>query len=78
MLPLVSAMTIYEDAAPHVVGAVLTLFLLAILTFGLRVYVRFGQTWGPEDTSMAIAMVSIYFESVTRGHGSSTRGNAAR
>lgn len=51
-------MTIYEDDAPHVVGSVVTLFVLAIMTFGLRVYVRVGKTWGPEDTSMAIAVVS--------------------
>lgn len=51
-------MTIYEDDAPHVLGSVMTLFLLAVVTFGLRVYVRIGKTWGPEDTAMAIGMVS--------------------
>lgn len=52
-------MTIYEDDAPHVLGSVMTLFLLAIITFGLRVYVRMGKTWGSEDTVMAIGMVSV-------------------
>lgn len=54
-------MTVYEDDAPHVLGSVMTLFLLAVITFGLRVYVRMGKTWGPEDTSMAIGMVSDLF-----------------
>lgn len=52
-------MAIYEDDAPHVVGAVITLLLLAVVTFGLRLYVRLGKTWGFEDTVMAIATVSI-------------------
>lgn len=51
-------MTIYEDDAPHVLGAVVTLMLLALITFGMRVYVRYGSTWGPEDSVMAVAVVS--------------------
>lgn len=55
-------MTIYEDDAPHVLGAVVTLMLLAFITFGLRVYVRYGPTWGLEDSVMAGAVVSILVE----------------
>lgn len=51
-------MTIYEDDAPHVLGAVVTLMLLAFITLGLRVYVRYGSTWGFEDSVMAAAAVS--------------------
>lgn len=53
-------MTIYEDDAPHVLGAIVTLMILAFTTFGLRVYVRYGPTWGFEDTVMAAAVVSIF------------------
>lgn len=52
-------MTIYLDNAPHVLGSVVTLAILAVVTFGLRVYVRMGKTWGAEDTSMAVGMVSV-------------------
>lgn len=52
-------MTIYQDDAPHVLGAVITLMILALTTFGLRVYVRLGPTWGLEDTIMSFAVVSI-------------------
>lgn len=51
-------MAIYEDDAPHVVGAVATLMILAFVTYGLRVYVRMGKTWGSEDWAMTIATVS--------------------
>lgn len=52
-------MTIYEDDAPHVFGAVVTLMVLAVVSFGLRVYVRRGPTWGVEDTVMAVGAVSF-------------------
>lgn len=52
-------MAIYEDDAPHVVGAVATLVILAFTSYGLRVYVRFGKTWGAEDWAMTVATVSL-------------------
>lgn len=52
-------MTIYGDDAPHVVGAVVTLMILAFVSFGLRVYVRYGKTWGSEDWAMTIGTVSL-------------------
>lgn len=59
-------MTIYEDDAPHVLGAIITLMILAFTTFGLRVYVRYGPTWGFEDSVMAAAVVS-YLRSKLQG-----------
>ncbi|KAJ4385656.1 hypothetical protein N0V93_010085 [Gnomoniopsis smithogilvyi] len=58
-------MTIYEDDAPHVIGAVVTLMLLAFTTFGLRVYVRYGPTWGFEDTVMAGAVLPFTVLSIS-------------
>lgn len=56
-------MAIYRDDAPHVLGAVITLMTLALITFGLRVYVRYGPTWGLEDSVMSVALVSILGQS---------------
>lgn len=52
-------MTLYGDDAPHVLGAVVTLMVLALVTFGFRVYVRYGPTWGLEDSVMTFAVVSL-------------------
>lgn len=54
-------MTIYEDDAPHVLGAVVTLMILAYSSYALRVYVRYGKTWGMEDWAMTVATVSFFF-----------------
>lgn len=39
--------------------------VLAFVTFGLRLYVRIGSTWGSEDTVMAIAAVSTLVRGAT-------------
>lgn len=57
-------MTLYVDDAPHVMGAVVTLMMLAFVSYGLRVYVRMGKTWGSEDWAMTIGTVSL---SLSRG-----------
>ncbi|KAK7914537.1 hypothetical protein PG985_012240 [Apiospora marii] len=50
-------MTIFLDDAPHVTGTVVTLILLAFLTFGMRVYCRVTRaSWGMEDWLMAVSM----------------------
>lgn len=52
-------MTIFEDDAPHVLGAIITLMILAYGTYALRVYVRIGKTtWGSDDWVMTFAIVS--------------------
>jgi hypothetical protein len=51
-------MAIFMDDAPHVAGTIITIVTLAILTFGLRCYVRITRgAWGPEDWCMTVAMV---------------------
>lgn len=51
-------MTIFMDDAPRVMGSLITLLILAYGTYGLRLYVRMGKTWGADDTAMTIAIVS--------------------
>lgn len=41
-----------------VFGGVVTLMILAYVTFGLRVWVRHGKTWASEDWVMTFATVS--------------------
>ncbi|KAK8008778.1 hypothetical protein PG991_011329 [Apiospora marii] len=53
-------MTIFLDDAPHVTGTVVTLILLAFLTFGMRVYCRVTRaSWGMEDWLMAVSMRGV-------------------
>lgn len=39
-------------------GGIVTLMILAYVTFGLRVWVRYGKTWASEDWVMTFATVS--------------------
>ncbi|KAF3766707.1 hypothetical protein M406DRAFT_231224, partial [Cryphonectria parasitica EP155] len=58
-------MTIYQDNAPHVVGAVVSLMILGLSSFALRVYVRQGQkTWGAEDSVMAVGVLPFIVLSI--------------
>jgi hypothetical protein len=52
-------MTIHEQDAPHLAGAVLSVGVLAYITYGLRVYTRLTRhSWGLEDWIMMSAVVS--------------------
>ncbi|KAF3013689.1 hypothetical protein E8E14_001495 [Neopestalotiopsis sp. 37M] len=49
-------MAIFMDDSPHVFGTVITIAVLAYLTFGLRVYTRITRgSWGMEDWLMTVA-----------------------
>lgn len=49
----------WQDDAPHVAGTVITVTLLAYLTYGMRVYTRITRrSWGMEDWMMTLAAVS--------------------
>ncbi|KAJ5921683.1 hypothetical protein N7454_009157 [Penicillium verhagenii] len=51
-------MTIYGDAAPSLAGSTIMLTVLALITYGLRVYCRVTRkSWGVEDWIMTIALV---------------------
>ncbi|KAJ5934126.1 hypothetical protein N7466_003673 [Penicillium verhagenii] len=51
-------MTIYGDAAPSLAGSTIMLTVLALITYGLRVYCRLTRkSWGVEDWIMTIALV---------------------
>lgn len=53
-------MAIYQDNAPHLAGAVITLTTIAYLTYALRVYTRVTRkAWGPEDWLMTVALVCL-------------------
>ncbi|KAK6077880.1 hypothetical protein SCUP234_01042 [Seiridium cupressi] len=53
-------MAIFGDDAPHVTGTVITVMLLAYLTFGLRVYTRITRgSWGIEDWLMTVAVFPL-------------------
>lgn len=52
------AMVIYADAAPSLAGSTIMLTIVALLTYGLRVYCRLTRkSWGIEDWIMTVAMV---------------------
>jgi hypothetical protein len=54
-----SSSRLWQDDAPHVAGTVITVTLLAYLTFGMRVYTRITRrSWGMEDWMMTLAAVS--------------------
>ncbi|PSR80026.1 hypothetical protein BD289DRAFT_374729 [Coniella lustricola] len=58
-------MTIYEDDAPHVLGAAATLMALGVISYVLRVYVRHNsKMWGLEDTVMTIGIVPFLVLSI--------------
>ncbi|KAJ5654657.1 hypothetical protein N7490_001660 [Penicillium lividum] len=51
-------MAIYTDAAPSLAGSTIMLTVLALLTYGLRVYCRLTRkSWGTEDWIMTAALV---------------------
>ncbi|KAJ5657010.1 hypothetical protein N7507_008960 [Penicillium longicatenatum] len=51
-------MAIYADNAPSLAGSTIMLTVLALLTFGLRVYCRVTRkSWGVEDWIMTIALI---------------------
>lgn len=51
-------MAIYTDNAPSLAGSTIMLTVLALLTYGLRVYCRVTRkSWGVEDWIMTIALV---------------------
>jgi hypothetical protein len=51
-------MAIYADAAPSLAGSTIMLTVLALLTYGLRVYCRVTRkSWGMEDWIMTGALV---------------------
>ncbi|KAJ6125706.1 hypothetical protein N7523_003326 [Penicillium sp. IBT 18751x] len=51
-------MAIYADAAPSLAGSTIMLTILALLTYGLRVYCRLTRkSWGMEDWIMTAALV---------------------
>jgi hypothetical protein len=46
------------DRAPALVVSTIFLYVVSLMMFGLRVYVRASRgVWGMDDTLMAIAMV---------------------
>ncbi|KAI0129103.1 hypothetical protein BJ170DRAFT_594920 [Xylariales sp. AK1849] len=50
-------MAIFLDDAPHVAGTVITITVLAYLTYGMRVYTRITRkSWGIEDWLMTVAV----------------------
>lgn len=52
------AMVVYADAAPSLAGSTIMLTIVALLTYGLRVYCRLTRkSWGIEDWIMTVAMV---------------------
>ncbi|CAG7926754.1 unnamed protein product [Penicillium olsonii] len=52
------AMVVYADAAPSLAGSTIMLTILALITFGLRVYCRLSRrSWGTEDWIMSAAMI---------------------
>lgn len=51
-------MVVYADAAPSLAGSTIMLTIVALLTYGLRVYCRLTRkSWGIEDWIMTVAMV---------------------
>ncbi|KAK8016219.1 hypothetical protein PG993_014408 [Apiospora rasikravindrae] len=59
-------MTIFLDDAPHLLGTVITLIILATVTFGMRVYCRVTRaSWGMEDSLMAASMIPFAVLSIS-------------
>ncbi|KAK7928801.1 hypothetical protein PG985_005799 [Apiospora marii] len=59
-------MTIFLDDAPHLAGTVITLIILAYLTFAMRVYCRVTRaSWGVEDSLMAVSVVPFAVLSIS-------------
>ncbi|CAI7566965.1 unnamed protein product [Penicillium crustosum] len=51
-------MVVYADAAPSLAGSTIMLTIVALLTYGLRVYCRLTRkSWGIEDWIMTVAMI---------------------
>lgn len=48
-----------ECGRTDVLGGIVTLMILAYVTYGLRVWVRHGKTWASEDWVMTFATVSV-------------------
>ncbi|RDW72215.1 hypothetical protein BP5796_08249 [Coleophoma crateriformis] len=49
-------MPLFQDDAPHIAATIITITILAYITFGLRVYTRITRiSWGIEDWFMATA-----------------------
>lgn len=48
----------FDDNAPRVAGAIITLCIFTYTFMPLRFYTRItAKTWGMDDTCMAVAMV---------------------
>lgn len=53
-------MAIIADDAPNLAGSVITLTILAFMTYGMRMYCRISRkSWGAEDWIMTVAVVCI-------------------
>lgn len=56
-------MAIYTDNAPSLAGSTIMLTVLALLTYGLRVYCRVTRkSFGVEDWIMTVALVGTTLE----------------
>lgn len=52
---------LYYDRAPQLAGSVISLTIVALITFILRIFTRMrNSSFGIDDWSMTIAMVSIH------------------
>lgn len=55
-------MVYYGDNAPQLAGSVITLAVIAYITFSLRVYIRVRNgSFGVDDWSMTVATVGYRF-----------------
>lgn len=53
-------MAIIADNAPNLAGSVITLTILAFITYGMRMYCRISRkSWGAEDWIMTAAVVCV-------------------
>lgn len=53
-------MAIIADDAPNLAGSVITLTILAFITYGMRMYCRISRkSWGAEDWIMTAAVVCV-------------------
>ncbi|CAG7932939.1 unnamed protein product [Penicillium olsonii] len=56
-------MVVYADAAPSLAGSTIALTVVAMITYGLRIYCRLTRrSWGIEDWIMTAAMYFFIFE----------------
>lgn len=61
-----------------VLGGIVTLMILAYVTYGLRVWVRLGKTWASEDWVMTFATVSDVTDGRHPFHGLRLTSSAPR